>query len=83
MTLVVPPIQNTKLLCNNTMMYISGKIEAIEHRLHLPTKGGYAYAVSLVYICTIKTPRVHIMKSSSRSRMEALSEALKEIGLPL
>lgn len=35
------------------------------------------------YVCTIKTPGMQVMKSSVRSREEALTEVLKYIGLPL
>lgn len=49
-------------------MYISGTI--------VTTKEGR-------YVCLIRTPGIHVMKSSIRSREEALTEALKFIGLPM
>ena len=51
------------------MMYISGVIDK--------TIEGDAW------VCTIRTPRLHVTKVSWRSRMEALTEALKYIGLPI
>lgn len=36
-----------------------------------------------VYVCRLYTPGVQVVKVSTRSRMEALGEALKYLGLPL
>jgi hypothetical protein len=49
-------------------MYISGVIKT--------TKEGY-------FVCAIKTPRMIVEELSVRSRLEALTEALKFIGLPM
>ena len=57
------------------MMYISGTIHAIP----MPSiKKGEVW-----YQCVIKTPGLYVDKLSLRSRMEALTEALKYIGLPM
>ena len=52
------------------MMYITGNITCISKD-------------KPIYICNIKTPGIHIMEHSYRSWIEAMIEALKEIGLPL
>jgi len=52
-------------------MYIKGSIDPVIDKVHTG------------YMCTIKTPGVIVSKYSSRSRMEALTESLKFIGLPM
>lgn len=61
------------------MIYIKGKIETvIEWDRNRPNP---FYRER--YVCTIITPGMQVMESSTRSRMEALTEALKYLGLPM
>ena len=59
------------------MMYIKGTID----RLCVRTNSG-VYTID-GYICTVKTLGMYVTKSSTRSRMEALTEALKYLGMPM
>lgn len=53
------------------MIYIKGKIETVDE------------GTRQRYVCTVKTAGMQVMKSSTRSRGEALTEALKYLGMPM
>lgn len=57
------------------MIYIKGTITPVVTSPKEKTIYGYQ--------CSIRTPGMQVSKISTRSRMEALTEALKLIGLPM
>ncbi len=68
-------------------MYLKGKIETVwEARLSKDITNNFGVPIVLSiprYVCTVKTAGMQVMKSSVRSRGEALTEALKYLGMPM